>query len=367
MSAPAELAILVEDLPESGALQRLWLSLECQSDASFFTSWGWIGTWVGSLPRQFHPRLLRVTQGDALIGLAVLVDRKYWRHRLIPVTETHLNATGSPHYDSLTIEYNDILWCQNIPENIKYSVLDRLVRDHIKEELHAPGVQPESYWSNKPLTKICFSIDSKECNGVDLSQVRVDGDYLRLISANTRTKIRKVIKALHQGAGLNIRLAEGAPAAEAMYEDLVRLHQQTWVARGKPGAFSNQYVYDFHLQLIRNRLPFGEIQLLSTYSGEKLLGVLYNFVYRGRVYNYQSGIDYTDGNDRLKPGLVIHSMAIEFCARAGFSYYDLMAGDTQYKRSLGTRTNNLNWQVFQKSKLKFKFENQLRHWKQLVF
>jgi CelD/BcsL family acetyltransferase involved in cellulose biosynthesis len=145
------------------------------------------------------------------------------------------------------------------------------------------------------------------------------------------------------------------------------LHQQAWVARGKPGAFSNRYVYEFHLQLIRNRLASGEIQLLKISSGERLLGVLYNFVYRGRVYNYQSGIDYGHGHERSKPGFVMHSMAIEHCEKEGFTYYDLMAGDSQYKRSLGTRSNNLHWIVLQQRKCKFGFEDSLRRAKRLAF
>lgn len=367
MNSVATPQILMEDLPAIEDLERLWLSLESKADSSFFISWGWIGTWVMSLPDQYRPRLLRVTQGENLIGLALLVDHQYRRHHFIPVTETHLNETGSPYYDSLTIEYNDILWDRSVASDTKHATMVRIINLHTREEFHAAGVAPDSYWTYKLPEKIHFSVISKECNGVDLEEVRANGDYLRLISANTRSKIRKAFSAVQQIAEVRVTAASDVQTAETMYGSLVQLHQQTWLSRGKPGAFANRYVYDFHLQLIRNRLVCGEIQLLSVHCGEKLMGVLYNFIYRGRVYNYQSGIDYTGGNDRFKPGLLIHSLAIDLCAKAGFAYYDLMAGDTQYKRSLGTRSNHLNWLIFQKPKLKFRLENQLRQWKQSIF
>ena len=67
------------------------------------------------------------------------------------------------------------------------------------------------------------------------------------------------------------------------------------------------------------------VDLLRVRAGDTTVGCLYNFVSRGDVSFYQSGLAYeTDG--KLKPGLVCHALAIDHAARAGHRWYDFLAG-----------------------------------------
>ena len=60
--------------------------------------------------------------------------------------------------------------------------------------------------------------------------------------------------------------------------------------------------------------------------GDRVAGYLYNFVHRGWVAAYQSGFDFGDDADRLRPGLVSHALAIEHYRRAGVRVYDFLGG-----------------------------------------
>ena len=114
----------------------------------------------------------------------------------------------------------------------------------------------------------------------------------------------------------------------------------------------------FHRDLISRRFRAGEIQLLRVLAGEKRIGCLYNFVKDGHVYAYQSGFDY--GTDsRLKPGLVSHCLAINFNLAKGAQIYDFMAGDSRYKKSLGTDFVEMSWLVLQRPIRRLRFENAL--------
>jgi CelD/BcsL family acetyltransferase involved in cellulose biosynthesis len=62
---------------------------------------------------------------------------------------------------------------------------------------------------------------------------------------------------------------------------------------------------------------------------------------------YQSGLQY-DADGHLKPGLISHYCAIQHYLSAGFSDYDFLAGDSQYKRSLSTGSRTLVWATFSK-------------------
>jgi CelD/BcsL family acetyltransferase involved in cellulose biosynthesis len=228
------------------------------------------------------------------------------------------------------------------------------------DEFHAHGVQFNAGWATLAAPGFRQLELVRASRGVDLEKVRAEGDYLALISANSRSKIRKTFKDAAQWGALRLEIATDADQARAMYDTLCRLHIEAWNARGKPGAFANPHLLEFHRRLILTRLNHGDIQLATVHAGEQLLGVLYNFVHRGHIYSYQSGFDYLLGAKNFRPGLLVHTMAIEHNAKLGHGYYDFMAGDSQYKRSMGTRSGALHWVVYQRKSLKFQIEYTLR-------
>ena len=57
------------------------------------------------------------------------------------------------------------------------------------------------------------------------------------------------------------------------------------------------------------------------------------------------------------PGYVVHALAIAHYKKMGMKFYDLMHGDSLYKRMLCNRRETLRWVVMQRPRLKFDFEN----------
>ena len=124
---------------------------------------------------------------------------------------------------------------------------------------------------------------------------------------------------------------------------LEALHQASWTARGRPGAFANPFFGRFHRALIARGLGRGEIDLFRVAAGSQIVGLLYNFRYRGHSLAYQSGFDYAGASRHQKPGLTCHHEAIRFVARLGVVRYNFLAGDARYKRSLADRGETLHW------------------------
>ena len=58
----------------------------------------------------------------------------------------------------------------------------------------------------------------------------------------------------------------------------------------------------------------------------------------------------------LSPGSVCHALVIPYNAAQGHKTYDLLVGDSQYKKSLSTHANQLVWYTIQKPRLRFKLE-----------
>jgi CelD/BcsL family acetyltransferase involved in cellulose biosynthesis len=185
---------------------------------------------------------------------------------------------------------------------------------------------------------------------VDLDGIRAnDGDYLATLSGNTRSKIRRSLRLYEKEYGpRSLEVAQDASRAKEWLQVLIRLHEARWHARGLPGAFADDRVRRFHDRLIDR--AFGaeaelEVDMVRVAFGEHVAGMLYNLRHRGVVSFYQSGFQYEEDN-KLKPGLTAHALAVEHYLAAGAREYDFLAGEpeaAQYKRSLANDARTLAW------------------------
>jgi hypothetical protein len=107
---------------------------------------------------------------------------------------------------------------------------------------------------------------------------------------------------------------------------------------------------------VRSRFPEREIGLLEISDTHGPVGYLYNILWQDRVYVLQTGFR-MQSDRRFMPGYVVHAIAIAHYKKMGMKIYDLMHGDSLYKRILCNRKETLRWVVMQRPRLKFDFEN----------
>jgi len=363
-----DISVELAVLPPISVLEREWLELETRSDASFFTSWSWIGCWLACIPAQIQPRILRATIGVEVVGLGVVVTRNFWRNRLLPIKGLFLNATGDPLFDEITIEHNGFLTDRSLQSVVVPQFFEYLASmDDDWDELHLDGVTDITGAKLPELSGMLVK-QRQRCNYyVDLDEVRSkSGGYLSLLGQNTRYNIRRSNKEYAKYGAILLTVAENIDQAFEFFAGLKHLHQAYWQSRGLPGAFANVFFEAFHSTLIKTRFFSGEIQLIRVNVGAQTLGYLYNFIQRGIVYNYQSGFDYLICEKKNRPGLVIHSLAVEYNSSLGHREYDLLAGDSDYKLALSTRTGEMIWIVLQRDLFKLRFEEFLRRIKQFL-
>lgn len=355
---------LLTDCPPPSTLEPIWRGLEAQADASFFTSWTWIGSWLATLPADAQPRLLQVRADGDVAGLALLGRRTSRRHGFVSSRGLHVNASGDPVADAIAIEYNSFLVRRSASDALQRAMLGHLMAQASDwDELYLPGMStlPPDV-TRTPGTR--FKTESKPVFLVDLEKVREkNGDYPATLSQQSRYQIRKSEKAFAKLGPITLTPATTLDESLEYLSELKKLHQPYWISRGEPGAFASDFSNQFHHRLITQAFPRQEVQLLRIIVGEQTLGYLYNFIHQGHVYNYQTGIDYDLLKGSVSPGLVCHARAIAHCAAAGLDTYDFMAGEQRYKRSMSTHSSELQWSVLQRDKLRFKAEDALRQLK----
>jgi CelD/BcsL family acetyltransferase involved in cellulose biosynthesis len=358
---PEDLSTELVFAPDFESLKKEWSELEARSDASFFTSWSWIGCWLSALNGTVELRLLRAKSQGRTVGLGLVVPHRIRRHGFIVSQQWHLHTTGRPEQDSLTIECNGFLVSRCHAESISAQMFEALARrDQDWDELVLNGMSTTPPWPISG-TKLKRQLRVETNHFIDLNQVRDRaGDYLGMLGSKTRARIRQALREYQKIGPIRLEPVRSVDEALAQFEGLKLLHQQHWVSRGEPGAFANPFFEHFHRRLICQSFDSGAIQLLVIRSGQRVLGYLYNFVYRGHVYFYQSGFDYELSARYNQPGLVAIALAVEYNATQGHHLFDLLAGDAHYKQRLGTHSATMAWVTLQRDRLSFRVEDAAR-------
>ncbi|MBV9686013.1 MAG: GNAT family N-acetyltransferase [Alphaproteobacteria bacterium] len=366
-SKPRRIEFHSEALPPLPLLECQWRRLEAVGNASFFTSWHWIGTLLAALPPTSRPKLLRGCANGSTVALALLgAGDTRRRQGLVRSRGLFVNETGDPRFDSLTIEHNGILAAADWELSIWSELISWFAGLHGEaDELHIGGSLrrlPEAAIHGYGLGHQETSVPSYS---VDLSQLQHSGGELYpVLSSNARQQLRRAVRHFERFGAL--RLSEAANTAEAFsfFDAMKRLHCASWERRGKPHSFTGEFFEPFHRLLIERSFDAGGTQLLQVSAGDRVIGYLYNFRLGNRVYAYQSGFD--DADSRERPGVVTHFLAIRHAFRSGAQVYDFMAGHNRLKASFATQCEPMLWQIVQQRRLAFRLEHLARRLKQTL-
>ncbi len=356
-------ATLIEDIDQ---LSLEWRELENHSGGhSFFLSWYWIGSWLRSLPASVSPLVLRFCTDSKTVGLAILVHGTTPILKILSLSQISLNTTGDSGLDNITIEYNGFLAASSLEDAVTRAGLEWLLQGG------APNQSIQLSGIDARLTEIAISLASaygrqvKHANivpapYVDLAAIR-DGseDYLSHLSRNSRQLLRRALRYYEIMGPIEYHSATSQDEALVLFDALETAHQIYWRRRGQPGAFANPFFKHFHTELIKAAFSDGHIEMAQVSAGGHPIGYLYNYVWGGTVYAYQSGFHYTN-DKQAKPGYVSHYMAIISALTRGQNIYDFMAGDKQHKTSLSTGNKNLTWLQLRSPILSVRLETSIK-------
>jgi len=348
------------------ALAREWQDLESRVRPTFFLSWAWIGCLLSETGAR--PILVRAKRTSETIALGLLARHRRRRHAL-NVRQLRLNETGIPEHDRLTIEHNGFLAASDASDEILKDI------SHAKKQAPILGDWDEIGLSGGSSTLadaaaaagLNIEIDRSSADyRVELSNTRHgDINWLSRRSSNLRAQLRQARASAEQLGKVRLTAARTVDEALAFFDAMRRLHDEYWRSRQHPGAFDSEFALRFHRSLVSAHTDDGGVELLRLTAGDEQLGYLYNFICCGTVFNYQSGFSYSKDN-RHRPGLLAHAMAIERAVLKGYNAYDFLAGDASYKSRLGENAGSLLWCRAQRARPALVVERMARRTKQVV-
>ena len=327
-------------------LEARWRALASESDVSYFQDWGWVGCLAAE--RYPDPILLEMHRDQKLIALA-LFNRGSSRRE---GTSLHLQESIDPLLASIFVEHNGPLVAIADPV-LRQAVLAALFTHAMKAPIdtlapHArrlvlSGVGPDCADAVMMTGGLVDEKSRRMAPYSDLRALDRDRPFIEYLSRNTRHQLRRSNRLYAAQGNLAIHRAETVQDGMSYFSNMIELHNTTWKARGKKGAFATTEVRRFYQKLLESGIPRGEVDLLRITAGEAVVGYLMNFSHNGVVSAYQSGFDYAAATPQQKPGLTSHYLAIEMYRSQGRAIYDFLAGADRYKLSLANAHRWLHW------------------------
>jgi CelD/BcsL family acetyltransferase involved in cellulose biosynthesis len=304
-------------------------------------------------------QLYQCSHDGELVALAIVSSATIRRRKLFSSRTISLNEVARVDLN-MVIEYNGLLALPGYESRALQQLVDDLAAQRGWDEVQLTHI-PQGLWLGlrAESTDARLMVDEEHRTWVAPLDPQTDLESLyRRMSSNRRSKIRRSFKEYEKEGALTIDAASTAEQALTYFRELGVLHTHRWNRVGVGGSFAQAAWVAFHEDLISSAFALGHIQLLRIRCGERPIGYLYNFLWRGAVLMLQSGFA-SETSNILRPGYVSHMLAMQLNARAGATSYDFLIGDSEYKTVLAEPLAPLVSGRLQRRRLKFVLENTL--------
>ncbi len=346
-------SVAVEVVTEASQLEALspdWEELLRASETDEpMLSPAWLAPWwtvFGSLGGRAL-RTLAVRQEGRLVGLVPLLRRVHWYRPGIPFRRLEMLGTGEAVADEVCSEYLGPL-CAPGHEDEVLAALVKVLREGdlgAWDELLFPAMDGASGLSGRLAAAL-------RRGGLPASE-EVTGqapyvplppsweDYLAALPSKRRYVVRRSLRdfeAWAQGPA-SLRVAVTRDELAEGRRILLELHGERW-GDTHGGAFGSKLFAEFHRRIMPSLLEKGALELLWLEVASAPVAIAYNIVWNDKVYFYQSGRRVDLPRD-VRPGIVLHALAIQRAIERGRREYDFLNGATRYKRQLSLASRPL--------------------------
>jgi hypothetical protein len=315
-------------------LAHKWVTLQSDTNSSAFVDWFWVKQWLVQKNLTTNNclcvevKLEQDTVGLALFGIKT--KRVFWR---LSFNQYFLHKSGNTKEDQTWIEHNTFLvhkdYEQQLTNEISQELTNIVQIDDIKIGLSSPHfidtINLAGFKRRTELSSPGYQANLEGYSTLD--------DYLASLSKNTRSHIKRSIKLLNEQSPLRLTLATNAGDKHEVLKNIAELHRIKWRSNVYGSGFDNPCFYQFHQELIQEDHSEQNCKLYTLYQDDIALGHVYLLTQGERWTFYLSALNFNADN-RIKVGLVIHSLIIEQAIKQGVTVYDFLAGEAQYKNSL---------------------------------
>lgn len=330
MTNSQKIALKITDVFDLSEVERLYDSLSTQLPShSFFLSKSWIISWLQVITTPIS--LVVFYSNEQPIGFAFLGKQSKWYGDTY-----YLNQSGNAKDDQMWIENNDIIVPQAFKHHCRIALLQTLQQTPRFHRIVLSLVASKNWPTDHLFT---WAAEQSSVSFVNLQALQNnEKNFETTLSKNSKSAVRRAAKYIEKQYGEITMRMRHDNLHELLQQELAPLHIKQWQNTAHGSGFENPVFTKFLALLSKSNAPECRCEVLSFHAGDKTLGYLFNIISHNEVYFYLSAINYADADNKYKPGMVIHKLAIEHYARLNYSKYDFLAGAARYKESLSTDT-----------------------------
>lgn len=313
-------------------VEHKWRLLERSARSNSYLSWSWISAWLSLCDDP--PIYVEAVKDGAVVGMGLLSKTTVKLLPGVAIKRLWLHRTGCNTADQIWIEHNDFLLDEKHQSSARRLMIRHLQYYAGFDELYI-GLVSESVSSS--IERFCSNL---RCDldvpsyRVDLIGIQHSGDYLKTLSRNTRAQINRSRRLLEDKCGpVSLSIAETDEDKAQYLQDIAVLHKQRWGESEYGSGFDNNQFERFHHQLITSDVNNQLTRLYCLQAGPRVFGYIYLLLDQNEWKFYLSALHLHEDN-RIKIGLLFHSLVIEQAIAAGMNAYDFLAGKARYKQSL---------------------------------
>jgi len=320
--------VLTEDR-EFDDLRGAWSDLYERSQSPSITqSWEWMKTWWDVYG---HDRKLFLVTGyidNVLIGVAPLTvpSKKIRRLAVLNFRTMWMMCNGPTADRNVVSDYNGFI-VENGKEQKFIRGLVLFLKslpkwdDIVIEGLDGEGPVPELL-GEAALESGLLCETLSELPSLLVKLPSTWEDFIESCGKNLRYQIRRGRRELEK-LDYSVRYITHRDELEDGFRRLEKLHQERWRSKNTAGAFSSDTWVAFHKLLLKSVFDYGWVRLWFLTINGKDYAALYNFECGKRVHFYQTGF-ISHENKHIRPGLLIHSFAIQDAINRGMKEYDFL-------------------------------------------
>lgn len=327
---------LIRDDAGFRALEPEWNALLQRSAAdSVFMTFEYLSTWWKAYGKNYELYLLAARDDNgALIGLAPLMlgrgssfARRHFRHL------TFIGGLG----DALA-EYQDFVIEPGLESELLprfYARIDEDLRG--KWDLLFLGLVDEGSPALQQLLAAVpqfgghtMQLTARPSPHIPLPETW--DELLQAKSKNFKKQFNNQWNRLHKRHKVEWLVAGEDIGMDEAFDVLIDLNHKRWGSDGQ--AFQSPEFIGFHRELCKLFAERGWLFFHLMKLDGQFAAVRYDFVYGGKLWNYQNG--WLPELANLSLGKLLIGYSIKWCIEHGLREYDFLAGTTAYKKSWAT-------------------------------
>ena len=348
--------VLMMDSERTEAMQ-LWRAIEARHDSPpLMSSSIWTETWLNHFGRFVPYRFAVAMRGGRCCGIGLLASGVDQRNGPFSSRTWHLGTAGEPVADSVCVEYNHLLVSDEDRFEFQLAIWKWLQSESDWDEFRLDGfpMADVNEWISQDAN---WSVVLKPSRYIALDRAReTKANVLSLFGTHTRTSVKR---NLRRAGNLRIEWSETVSEAQAIFQELIELHQRRWNLAGHPGCYASRVFREFHEELLTRLVPTEQMILFRVRNEQGTLGCNQVLIDQNRACIYQCG-RFLPPDHRISTGVVVDYTLMDECLKRGYDAVDFLAGNSPHKCRMSTDEVPLAWAIYRRRTLKNQFVDSMR-------